>query len=95
MRLPSTVRAFFDPSDQMYVVDFEQSVTADASGATPPARTAAPWHWEMFTHGVCTDADASDRLQWSRVGITARHLSSDRPEREDLGGDSTKPPRDS
>jgi len=77
--LPSTIRAFYTPADDMYVIDYEEAVvSSDGANLNPIS-----WHWGMFTHGVCSDVNDQNHFLWSRVGITGRHLGE--PVRECLG----------
>jgi len=66
--LPSTIRAFYTPADDMYVIDYEEAVvSSDGANLNPIS-----WHWGMFTHGVCSDVNDQNHFLWSRVGITGR-----------------------
>ncbi len=69
------VRAFYDPSQGMYVVEFVGDPIFSVSDEE--------FDWGMFTHGVCTDV--VKHLRFTRIGITGRHLCSEEPTPESLG----------
>jgi hypothetical protein len=69
------VRAFYDLSQDMYVVEFVGDPIFSVSDEE--------YDWGMFTHGVCTDV--VKHLRFTRIGITGRHLCSEEPTPESLG----------
>lgn len=75
----SMVMAYYDRSEDMYVVEFLTDAIFAAFGDKQ-------WQWGMFTHGVCADVVNDSTFEWNRIGITGRYLFyDDEPAREHLG----------